>query len=271
MSNTTLARSWTFGIRTISADTTRSRHRSALMGGRLAAPLCKVAIVVLAMAGSSCALATPESGCGDASVAYDPMSGEACNLAGGTSRGIEDQILALVNSERQNAGSPPLNISCELANAARDHNAKMASDGFFEHRGDGERCLFDRVTFAGTSADAVGENLFKASQADGVAQQCVAMWMQSDGHRRNLLSRDFDTTGVSVLYSKGECYVTEDFARIGTAMHETRRTPSRRSHLAARHSRPRHSLHVAALRRRPTAHRWRASSIARNDKSPLAL
>jgi len=182
-------------------------------------------------------------------------------------------ILALVNSERQNAGGRPLNVSCELANAARDHNARMASDGFFDHRGDGERCLLDRVTFAGTSADAVGENLFKASEGPSyaVARQCVAMWMQSDGHRRNLLSRDFDTTGVSVLYSKGDCYVTEDFARIGTAMHVTQRKPSRRSHLAARHSRSRHSLRVAASGHRTTARRWRTSGIARNDKSAFPL
>ncbi len=273
MSNITLARSWTFGLRNSSTHRRGSQHRCALVGGRWVAPLCKVAIVVLAMAGSSCGLATADSGCADASVAYDPMSGEACNLADGSSRGIEDQILALVNSARQNAGSRPLNVSCELANAARDHNARMASDGFFDHRGDGERCLLDRVTFAGTSADTVGENLFKASQGPSyaVARQCVAMWMQSEGHRRNLLSPDFDTTGVSVLYSKGECYITEDFARIGTAMRVTRRSSARRNHAAARHSRTRRSFRVAAARHRTTARRWRTSGIARNDKSAFPL
>jgi uncharacterized protein YkwD len=210
-------------------------------------PLCKIALVVLAVAGSSCAIATNDGPCADGAT---PAAGESCDLVAQTpsTRSIEDQILALVNGERENAGSRPLTFSCELAGAARDHNGRMVRDGFFDHRGGGERCLFDRVIMTGMNPDSVGENLFKTSgPSSGVAQQCVAMWMQSDGHRRNLLSRDFDTTGIAVSYSRGECYVTEDFARIGTATHITRRS-ARRRRVAARHSPRHHSSRVMASR-----------------------
>jgi uncharacterized protein YkwD len=212
-------------------------------------PLCKVAIVVLAMAGSSCAIATNDGPCADGTI---PAAGETCDLAAQnpSTRSIEDQILALVNGERENAGSRPLSFSCELASAARDHNGRMMRDGFFDHRGGGERCLLDRVLMAGMNPDSVGENLFKTNgPSSGVARQCVAMWMQSDGHRRNLLSRDFDTTGISVSYSRGECYVTEDFARIGTALHVTRKRSAHRRRVAARHSQTRHSSRAIASRR----------------------
>jgi len=228
-------------------------------------PLCKVALMLFAIGATSCAMATNDRPCGDSA---HTMAGEACDLSAENSstRSIEDQILALVNGERENAGERPLAFSCQLAGAARDHNGRMMREGFFDHCGESERCLFDRVTTAGMNPDSVGENLFKDSgPRSSVAQECVAMWMQSEGHRRNLLSRDFDSTGISVSYAHGECFVTEDFARIGSPLHVRRIRSSRRRKLGSCRLRPRHSSRLIASRH-PT-HRARTRNLA----EPIAM
>jgi uncharacterized protein YkwD len=128
---------------------------------------------------------------------------------------LEDRILALVNRERESAGVKALYFSPELATAARQHSAAMAQEGFFEHRGEGEPALFDRVTASGTDTDHVGENIFETNEgvSGAVADECVQMWMQSEGHRLNMLSPEFDKTGIAVgISSNGENYITEDFA-----------------------------------------------------------
>lgn len=128
---------------------------------------------------------------------------------------LEDRVLALVNRERETAGVKPLFFAPELAQAARQHSAAMAQEGFFEHRGEGEPALFDRVTASGMDTDHVGENIFETSEgvSGAVADECVQMWMQSEGHRLNMLSPEFDKTGIAVgISSNGENYITEDFA-----------------------------------------------------------
>jgi uncharacterized protein YkwD len=129
--------------------------------------------------------------------------------------GLETRILALVNQERESAGIQPLFFSPQLAKAARQHSSAMAAEGFFEHRGEGEPKLFDRVTASGMDTDHVGENIFETSEgvSGAVADECVQMWMQSEGHRLNMLSPEFDKTGIAVGISRnGENYITEDFA-----------------------------------------------------------
>jgi uncharacterized protein YkwD len=128
---------------------------------------------------------------------------------------LEDRILTLVNRERESAGVKPLLFSEQLSRAALRHSSTMAQKGFFEHRGEGEPALFERVTASGMDTDHVGENIFETSEggSGAVADECVQMWMQSEGHRLNMLSPEFDKTGIAVGVSQnGENYITEDFA-----------------------------------------------------------
>jgi uncharacterized protein YkwD len=128
---------------------------------------------------------------------------------------MDQRLLVLVNQERATAGVKPLSFSPQLASAARKHSGAMASEGFFEHRGEGEPKLFDRVTASGMNTDHVGENIFETSEgaSSAVADECVGAWMQSEGHRRNMLSPEFERTGFAMkIASNGENYITEDFA-----------------------------------------------------------
>jgi uncharacterized protein YkwD len=63
--------------------------------------------------------------------------------------------------------------------------------------------------------DHVGENIFETSESASaaVADECVQMWMQSEGHRLNMMSPEFEKTGIAIQTSdNGENYITEDFA-----------------------------------------------------------
>lgn len=128
---------------------------------------------------------------------------------------LEARVFALVNHQRVGVGLKPLSFSPELAKAAHEHTAAMVKERFFEHRGDGEPALFDRVTASGMDTDHVGENIFETNdrESGGMADECVEMWMQSEGHRLNLLSPEFAKTGIAVgVSNSGENYITEDFA-----------------------------------------------------------
>jgi uncharacterized protein YkwD len=189
--------------------------------------------VVLAITGASCAYlrsADPVAGDDTPAMTNAMGAGNDAVLANydardntieviaqlGTARHLlEDRILALVNRERESAGVKPLFFSPELAKAAREHSAAMAQEGFFEHRGEGELALFDRVTASGMDTDHVGENIFETNEgvSGAVADECVQMWMHSEGHRLTMLSPEFDKTGIAVgISNNGENYITEDFA-----------------------------------------------------------
>ncbi len=183
--------------------------------------MCKLLMVVMAIAVASCASLRPSdrqgAADGDALMAQCDARDDTIEVVGerrASQPQLEDRILALVNRERESAGVKPLFFSPELVKAARQHSFAMAQAGFFEHRGAGEPELFERVNASGIEADRVGENIFRTTEASGgLADECVRMWMQSDGHRLNLLSPEFDKTGIAVGVShSGENYITEDFA-----------------------------------------------------------
>jgi len=106
------------------------------------------------------------------------------------------QILTLVNIERAKVGVDPLTWNDSLGRAAQDYSCIMAFDDFFAHfdpnTGDGPA---ERVTDAGYEFFGVGENL-AAGQTS--AAEAVEDWMNSPGHRENLLSAEWRETGIGV-------------------------------------------------------------------------
>jgi uncharacterized protein YkwD len=144
-----------------------------------------------------------------------PADGRVIMAAPLDDRALELRIFALVNRERRTHGLGTLEFSPALARAALKHSWAMAKQDFFDHQGHGEPALFVRVADAGESADHVGENLYESTGAatDGLAEECVRMWMWSTGHRSVLLEPAFVKTGIAIGRSAdGRNYVTEDFA-----------------------------------------------------------
>ncbi len=104
-----------------------------------------------------------------------------------------DQILDFVNQERTSRGLSALTLNSQLTAAAVTHARDMADNGFFSHTGSDGSHVGDRATAAGYSWTAVGENI---GQADVSAEEIVDLWMNSPGHRANILGPDFTELGV---------------------------------------------------------------------------
>ncbi len=99
-----------------------------------------------------------------------------------------DEVIRLVNKEREEAGLDPLEKSSTLCKNAAVRVSEIA--GYFSHtRPDGSEC-FTAITIRYTAA---GENI---AQGQRDPEQVMDSWMNSDGHRRNILSSKFTKIGV---------------------------------------------------------------------------
>ncbi|MFD7279295.1 CAP domain-containing protein [Streptomyces sp. NPDC059862] len=119
----------------------------------------------------------------------------------------EAEVLKLVNEERAKAGCSPLAANSALAELAGDFSDAMAAQGFFDHTDPSGATPWDRAEAAGITSLG-GENIARG-QAD--AQAVMDAWMNSPGHRANILNCDFKTLGVGVHYGSGGPWWTQNF------------------------------------------------------------
>ncbi|GAA3502343.1 hypothetical protein GCM10019016_094510 [Streptomyces prasinosporus] len=109
------------------------------------------------------------------------------------------QVLELVNEERAKAGCSPVAANGALAALATAFSEDMARRGFFDHTDPDGDTPWDRAQAAGVS-DLGGENIARG-QAD--AEAVMRAWMDSPGHKANILNCDFRTLGVGVHFGPG--------------------------------------------------------------------
>ncbi|MFC7844721.1 CAP domain-containing protein [Streptomyces sp. NPDC001046] len=117
------------------------------------------------------------------------------------------QVLALVNEERAKVGCSPVAANSALAGLAQNYSEDMAKRGFFDHTDPDGRTPWDRAEKAGIS-NLGGENIARG-QADAAA--VMDAWMNSPGHRANILNCDFKTLGVGVELGSGGPWWTQNF------------------------------------------------------------
>jgi len=134
------------------------------------------------------------------------------------------QVLALINQARAQAGLPAYTISSGLDTSAGRHTAVMAGGCGLSHQCPGEPDLGARETAAGVHWTAAGENIGEggpvagtsaaiAQMAVGLTQSMLAEKPPDDGHRMNILSSAFTHTGISVFRdSSGTVWMTQDFS-----------------------------------------------------------
>lgn len=106
-----------------------------------------------------------------------------------------DEIFLLVNDARARAGSAPLAWSDSLAAVAMGHVMDMYTNGFVSHVSPTTGTIGDRVRAARIPLATVGENLALAATPRAVH----AGFMESDGHRANILRTSFDRVGVAAV------------------------------------------------------------------------
>ncbi len=124
-----------------------------------------------------------------------------------TQSGAEAQILTLVNQERAQAGCQPVTADDRLAELASDFSADMAARGFFDHTDPDGDTPWDRADAVGIT-NLGGENIARG-QAN--AQSVMDSWMNSPGHRANILNCEYKTLGVGAHFGSGGPWWTQDF------------------------------------------------------------
>ncbi len=134
-----------------------------------------------------------------------PQPGNA--VGSGAEATAEAAVLALVNQERATAGCSPVRADRSLAALAGDFSEDMAARGFFDHTDPDGASPWDRAEKAGI-AGLGGENIARG-QAD--AQAVMDAWMNSEGHRANILNCEFKTLGVGVHMAPGGPWWTQNF------------------------------------------------------------
>ncbi|MFI7006212.1 sigma-70 family RNA polymerase sigma factor [Streptomyces sp. NPDC050145] len=121
------------------------------------------------------------------------------------------QVTALVNTERAKNGCAPVRQNSTLDKAALGHSEDMAARNYFDHTDPDGNDPGDRITAAGYTWSTYGENIARGQQTP---QQVMDGWMNSPGHRANILNCAFKETGVGVHQGSGGPWWTQVF---GTA------------------------------------------------------
>ncbi|MFH9427885.1 CAP domain-containing protein [Streptomyces sp. NPDC017615] len=126
-----------------------------------------------------------------------------------TASGDVARVVELVNAERAKVGCSPVKLNSTLSKAAQDHSADMAAHNTMSHTGSDGSDPGSRITAAGYQWSTYGENV---AYGYSTPEQVMAGWMESPGHRENILNCSFKEIGVGL--AQPGSYWTQDF---GTA------------------------------------------------------
>ena len=118
---------------------------------------------------------------------------------------LANEIFELINKERTAAGLSKLEYNFELQSGA-DIRAKEASESFSHTRPSGETCY----TAFNVNYNVAGENLIMADKQIATAENLVKTWMESEGHKANILLPEFTSTAIGV-YGEDVIYVAQLF------------------------------------------------------------
>ena len=122
---------------------------------------------------------------------------------------LAKEVVVLVNKERAKVGLAPLIDNWQLARVARYKSEDMRDKNYFSHTSPTYGSPFDMIKNFGIRYMAAGENI---AMGQPTAVAVMTSWMNSPGHRSNILSKNFTEIGVGVAKSKsGTLYWTQQF------------------------------------------------------------
>ncbi|MFD3532425.1 CAP domain-containing protein [Streptomyces sp. NPDC058664] len=127
--------------------------------------------------------------------------------AGKVSRLVRD-VIALANAEREKAGCGPLRDESRLRAAAQGHADDMAARDYYKHENPEGRDAGDRMSDAGYAWSTWGENIHRGPKTPA---QAMDDWMESPGHRANVLNCSFKDIGVGVALTADGPWWVQDF------------------------------------------------------------
>jgi len=123
----------------------------------------------------------------------------------------ENEVIRLVNIERSKKGLSPLKANWQVSRIARYKSKDMADLNYFSHYSKTYGSPFDMLESFGIKFSAAGENIAAGQTSPS---QVVTAWMNSPGHRSNILSPSYTQIGVGLAKNRaGKCYWTQMFIK----------------------------------------------------------
>jgi uncharacterized protein YkwD len=139
-----------------------------------------------------------------------PAASPSATTAPDANAAFEAEVVAIVNTERAKAGCPAVTADDRLTAAARGHSADMAARDYFSHTTPEGVAFSTRITNAGYRFSRAGENIAKGQRTPA---EVMTAWMNSSGHKANILTCAFKNIGVGVVAdARGTILWTQDFA-----------------------------------------------------------
>ncbi|MEU1279576.1 CAP domain-containing protein [Streptomyces sp. NPDC005805] len=136
-----------------------------------------------------------------------PSAEPAAPSTSAPSPSLTSAVFTLVNEERALVGCAPVKESDALSKLARAHSDDMAARNYFDHTSPDGASPWTRADAAGVTS--LGAENIARGQADAGA--VMNAWMESDGHRANILNCDFTTMGIGVHEGDGGPWWTQNF------------------------------------------------------------
>lgn len=127
---------------------------------------------------------------------------------------VEQAIFNKVNEERAKAGVSPLSYNSTMEKYARIKSQDMGDNNYFSHADLSGNYITSKMKADGVSYKAWGENIAYIggiTDPTALANKFMENWMNSEGHRKNILSTNFDSIGIGVYQSGNRVYATQEF------------------------------------------------------------
>ena len=105
-----------------------------------------------------------------------------------------EAVVAQVNEERESAGCSSVTVDGRLTTAAQRHSQDQADRGVMTHTGADGSTTGERATRAGYRWSRIGENVASGTTS---AERVMTMWMNSSGHRANIVNCEYRHIGVA--------------------------------------------------------------------------
>lgn len=156
--------------------------------------------------------------------ASEACPGEGLTPEAGDLEAVREATVCLVNKQRTQRGERPLLVNAKLTRAAQGHSENMVLDNYFSHYGPDGETPSDRMKNAGYIYSTrigyeIGENIAWGTLYLATPKSIVQAWMESPGHRENILNAHYRETGMGIVaqvpaaFSEGQAgaIYTQDF------------------------------------------------------------
>lgn len=126
-------------------------------------------------------------------------------------KNLENEVFQIVNEERRRVGLSELTFDTDITNVARTKSQDFIKNNYFSHNSPEYGSPFEMLRSFGINYSAAAENI---ASGQNTAEEAMRHWMNSAGHRANILNSTFNKIGVGVARdNNGNLYWTQMFVR----------------------------------------------------------